>query len=106
MDEQELFSALSNPTRRAILRWMKEAPAHFKIATGSASGGAPGSTPGEVCVSAIQQKTGLSQSTVSAYMAALQRAGLVQARRRGQWTFYRRDEAAIAAFAEALKQEL
>ncbi len=102
MDEQELFSALSNPTRRAILRWMREAPAHFKIATGSA----PGSAPGEVCVSAIQEKTGLSQSTVSAYMAALQRAGLVQARRRGQWTFYRRDEAAIAAFADALKRGL
>ena len=98
MDEQELFSALSNPTRRAILRWMKDAPSHFKIATESA--------PGEVCVSAIQEKTGLSQSTVSAYMAALQRAGLVQARRRGQWTFYHRDEEAIATFADALKRGL
>lgn len=98
MDEHDKFSALSNPTRRAILTWMKDVPGSF--------GTVGGAEEGEVCVSAIQRKTGLSQSTVSAYMAALERAGLVMSKRRGQWTFFRRDEGAIAAFARKLSEEL
>ena len=57
-------------------------------------------------MSEIQRETNLSQSTVSAYMAALERAGLVTSERRGQWTFFRRDERAIAAFARKLAKDL
>ncbi|WP_425491913.1 ArsR/SmtB family transcription factor [Kaustia mangrovi] len=54
----------------------------------------------------IQEKAGLSQSTVSNYMGLLRQAGLVRAERHGQWTFYRRDEEAIRAFLKALGDEL
>ena len=50
----------------------------------------------------IQAKTGLAQSTVSAYMAELHRAGLVHATRVGKWTHYRRDEARIARSSSVL----
>ena len=55
-----------------------------------------------VCVSSIQEGVGLSQSTVSDYLATLQRAGLVEARRIGQWTYYKRNEANISAFAKLI----
>jgi ArsR family transcriptional regulator len=59
-----------------------------------------------VCVSHIQAKTGLAQSTVSAYMASLQRAGLVRATRVGKWTHYRRDEERIAELVDVLGRSL
>jgi ArsR family transcriptional regulator len=43
---------------------------------------------------------------VSDYLATLQRAGLVEARRIGQWTYYKRNEAAISALAEIIGKEL
>ena len=54
-----------------------------------------------VCVGKFVEKTGLSQSTVSAYMDSLQRAGLVTARRRGQWTFYERNDETIADLVQS-----
>lgn len=39
-------------------------------------------------------------------MFIIQRAGLVEARRNGQWTYYRRNEAAITALARQIEQEL
>lgn len=51
-----------------------------------------------MCVSLIQKKSGLSQSTISSYLALLTRAGLVRAKREGQWTYYQRDEEAIRSF--------
>jgi len=99
MNEHDAFAALSNPTRRDILRAMKTPATSF-----SQSG--DGDARNGVCVSAIQARTGLSQSTVSAYMAALHRAGLVKAERRGQWTFYQRDEEGIATFRRTIVEEL
>ncbi|MCG8691309.1 MAG: metalloregulator ArsR/SmtB family transcription factor [Minwuiales bacterium] len=98
MNDQDIFSALSNPTRRKILAWMRD--------ISGALGERAGAESNEVCVSEIQRKTNLSQSTVSAYMAALERAGLVTAERRGQWTFFKRDERAISAFARKIAEEL
>ena len=59
-----------------------------------------------VCVSLIQKRSGLSQSTVSSYLALLTRAGVVKAKRVGQWTYYRRDEAAIRRFLDDLTATL
>ena len=59
-----------------------------------------------MCVSLIQQKSGLSQSTVSSYLALLTRAGLVTAKRVGQWTYYRRNEDAIRRFVRELEAAL
>ena len=59
-----------------------------------------------VCVGLIQQKAGTSASTMSAHLAILQRAGFLRATRRGQWTYYRRDEDRIRAFTERLHRDL
>lgn len=42
-----------------------------------------------ICVCDFTEAFGLSQSTVSHHMARLRDAGLVEAARRGIWTYYR-----------------
>ena len=59
-----------------------------------------------VCAGLIDERTGLSQSTVSAHLATLQRAGLITSRRVGQWIFYKRDEETIQAFLDHMNQGL
>ncbi|MFI9593950.1 ArsR/SmtB family transcription factor [Nonomuraea sp. NPDC052265] len=59
-----------------------------------------------VCVTHIQARVGLAQSTVSAYLSELQRAGLVRATRVGKWTHYRRDERRIAQLVATLGHTL
>jgi len=88
-----ILKALSHPVRRDMLAWLKEPEKHF----------AGQEHPLEMGVCAGQfARCGLSQSSVSAHLAALSDAGLVTPRRVGQWVFYKRDEDAIAAFRAAL----
>ncbi len=100
MDLLEIFKALSNRTRLEILKGLKDPAKNF-----------PPQDEGDVdkvgvCVSSIQEGVGLSQSTVSDYLAILQRAGLVEVRRIGQWTYYKRNEATLSAFAEIIEKDL
>jgi ArsR family transcriptional regulator len=97
----EVFKALANPVRLQVLRWLREPERHFPVEQAIADPHEVG-----VCVSHIQAKTGLAQSTVSAYMASLERAGLVRSTRVGKWTHYRRDEERIARLVEALGRSL
>ncbi len=99
MDITKTIAALNNPTRRQILEWLKvrsnfppPLPEHAEL--------------DGVCVAYIQEKAGLSQSTISSYMGLLKDAGLVISERHGQFTFYRRNEEAIAAFLSAVEKEL
>ncbi|GAA4064957.1 MULTISPECIES: ArsR/SmtB family transcription factor [Actinomadura] len=93
--------ALSNPVRLQLLQWLREPERHFPMDQAIADPAEVG-----VCVSHIQARAGLAQSTVSAYMAELQRAGLVRATRVGKWTHYKRDEQRIAQFVAALGKTL
>ena len=100
MELLEIFKALSNPTRLEILKGLKDPVKNF-----------PPQDEGDVhtvgvCVSSIQEGIGLSQSTVSGYLATLQRVGLVDVRRIGQWTYYKRNEAAISALADIIGKDL
>lgn len=100
MDLLDIFKALSNRTRLEILKRLKDPANNF-----------PPQDEGDVhkvgvCVSSIQEGIGLSQSTVSDYLATLQRAGLVDVQRVGQWTYYKRNEEAIAALAKFIGKEL
>ena len=100
MDLLDIFKALSNRTRLEILKRLKDPANNF-----------PPQDEGDVhtvgvCVSSIQEGVGLSQSTVSDYLATLQRAGLVDVQRVGQWTYYKRNEEAIAALAKFIGKEL
>jgi DNA-binding transcriptional ArsR family regulator len=91
-----VLKALSNETRLQILEWLKDPRASF----GSQEVG--DFDEDGVCVSLIQKKIGLSQSTTSHFLAILNRAGLVRSKRIGQWTYFQRDEEAIRRFTEAL----
>lgn len=91
--------ALANETRLSILEWLKDPAAHFAIPAGE-------TLDHGVCAGLIQQRAGTSASTVSAHLAVLHRAGFLQATRRGQWIYYRRDEDRIRAFTAELDRTL
>jgi DNA-binding transcriptional ArsR family regulator len=100
MDPIIIFKALSNDTRLQILDWLKEPEKHFPSQEGGDS------KKIGVCVSHIQEKAGLSQSTVSQYLLMLQRAGLLEANRLGQWTYYKRNEPALQELSVFIKDQL
>ncbi|KAB8188005.1 ArsR/SmtB family transcription factor [Microbispora catharanthi] len=97
----DALRALSNPVRLQLLMWLREPERHFPLEEAIADPAEVG-----VCVSHIQARAGLAQSTVSAYMAELQRAGLVKATRVGKWTHYKRDEQRIARLVATLGETL
>jgi len=80
----EVFKALASEHRREILRLLG--------ATTPEAGRACCSTD-EVCACDISGHLGLSASTVSHHMSVLRKAGLVDGRKDGLWTYYtlRRD---------------
>ncbi len=98
MDLDEIIKALANPTRREILAWLKTPEAEFCEQEFRFEHG--------VCSGKIFARAKLSQSTVSAHLAVLQKAGLVSTTKIGQWVFYKRNEEAIAAFLAAMRDAL
>ncbi|MFS0828406.1 ArsR/SmtB family transcription factor [Pseudomonas phoenicis] len=98
LDLDDIIKALAHPLRRDILAWLKDPATQFPDQYHSIEHG--------VCAGQIDQRCGLSQSTVSAHLATLQRAGLVRSRKVGQWHFFQRDEATIQAFLQALAEQL
>jgi ArsR family transcriptional regulator len=98
-DLLEVCKALANPTRLQIMGWLRNPAEHF----------APQADPMDevgVCVKQIQEKAGISQSTASQFMSVLQRAGLVESARIGQWTYYRRNDARIRELPDLLSSAL
>lgn len=99
MEQVDIFKALSNQTRLQMLEWLKEPEINF---------------PGQqeygyeqgVCVGQLQAKANLTQSTVSEYLSILQRAGFIKATRKGQWTYYKRDEAAFERLSKLISTTL
>jgi ArsR family transcriptional regulator len=81
--------ALANERRLQILVWLKDPRAHF-----------PPQVDGDlvkdgVCGVLIARKLAISQPTASEHLKILAAAGLIRGKRIKQWTFYKRDEAAI-----------
>lgn len=101
IDVTEVLKAINNPIRLEILHWLKNPSVNFEVAEQLVDADIDG-----VCVSIIQEKAKLSQSTVSSYLATLQRAQLVTSKRIGPWTYYQRNEQQIAAFLVQLNQQL
>jgi DNA-binding transcriptional ArsR family regulator len=98
LDVDAIYKALANPVRREILACLREPQAHFADQEFPLDHG--------VCAGKIDAHCELSQSTVSAHLAALQKAGLVTSRRVGQWVFFKRNEAVIEAFLALMNQQL
>lgn len=104
MEPIELFKVLSNETRVNILKWLKEPEKNFPKQQSHLPKEV--SIEGGVCVGDIQEKANASQSTVSHYLTMMQKAGLLESVRYGQWTYYRRNEETIRQLAEFLKTEI
>ena len=86
--------AVVDPTRRRILQALKERGAN---SIGKDVG---------LCASDIELRVHLSQPTISHHMSILTRAGLVEAKKLGQWMWYRRDESALREFVRELRESL
>ena len=91
------LKALASDKRLKILDWLKDVQANFP----PQEHGDP-VTEG-ACNLFIVEKLGVSQPTGSRHLKVLVDAGLVVATRRKGWTYYRRDEDAIAAIAERMR---
>lgn len=96
-DAVEALKALANPARLQIMNWLRNPNDEFAEWEPIADRDEVG-----VCVSHLQAKSGLAQSTVSAYMTTLERADLVRSTRIGKWIHYRRNEDAMSRLAEML----
>jgi DNA-binding transcriptional ArsR family regulator len=98
MDIDAIHKALANPVRREILAWLNEPRAYFSEQDFPLENG--------VCAGQIYARCDMSQSTVSAHLATLHKAGLITSKRVGQWIFFKRDDAVINAFLEQLHRTL
>jgi len=108
MNINKALKALSNETRLQILYWLKAPGIHFSELLLQCDPDKQGLNLDEigVCVGLIQHKAGLSQSTISHYLALLLDANLVKCYRKGQWTYYQRNEKGIAELLSVLKTNL
>ena len=93
--------AIADPTRRQILQALKEGGAEVKATRHGA--GAMGPC---LCAGDIEERVRLSQPTISHHMAILTQAGLVEATKKGQWRWYRRNEKAIRLVVKTLRGKL
>jgi len=92
----KLFRALANENRLLILNWLKRPTRHF-----------PPQRDGDlekdgVCGLLIARKLKVSHPTASEHLKILAQAGLVRGKKIKQWTFYKRNEARIAALKRSI----
>jgi ArsR family transcriptional regulator len=96
----EILKALANERRLEILEWLKDPRAHFREQQWGDL------VEDGVCGLFITEKLGVSQPTASQHLTILVNAGLLTPKRIKQWTFYRRDEAAIGQATATLMRQL
>ncbi|HVW53464.1 MULTISPECIES: helix-turn-helix domain-containing protein [unclassified Trinickia] len=98
IDANRIHKALANPLRREILAWLRIPADAFPQGHVDLGRGVP--------AHAIQARSGLAQSTVSAHLAVLVEAGLLVSTRVGQWMFLSRNEEVIRTFSEQIRLHL
>ena len=92
VDRLEQFKALASDVRLSILGWLAEPDVHFlHQVTGK---------PSEigVCVTLLTEKLDMAQPTVSRHLELLRRAGFLTVNKIGRWSFFQRNDAAVADF--------
>ncbi len=94
----EIGKCLANPTRMQIMEWLKAPEKNFP----------PHETLKHfndgVCVTYIQEKAKLSQSTISTYLNNMEKCGLLLMTRHGKWSYFKRNEQTIIDFCTYLTQ--
>lgn len=100
VDLESVLKALASERRLQILEWLKDPEAHF-----------PQQEHGDpiehgACNQFIVDKLGVSQPAASRHLKVLVDADLVIATPRKGWTYYRRNEDAIADLTRRLSNDL
>ena len=95
-----VMKVLGNERRLSVLSWLADPVGNF-----------PPQTDGDlvtdgVCLVYIADKLGISQPSASKHMELLTSIGCVDPTPIGRWTFYRRNEAGIAAALTAIADSL
>ena len=96
LNTDRVLRAIASERRLLILEWLRAPTEHF-----------PPQVDGDltrdgVCGVLIARKLGVSHPTVSEHLKILAEAGLIRGKRIKQWTFYKRNEAKIAALKRSL----
>ncbi len=94
------LKALASPARLLVLQYLKNPAKHFSPQVDG------GFDIEGVCADYFRQKLGIAAATASRHLTILSEAKLIIATRKKGWTFYRRDEGAIAQFVQQLKVNL
>lgn len=99
-DRLEQTKALGSDARLSILEWLADPDTHFSHqATGRPSDIG-------VCVTLLTSKLEMAQPTVSRHLELLRRAGFLSVNKIGRWSFFMRNEAAIADYKAWLNDSL
>jgi len=98
--KEKRLKALANAHRLQILSLLKEPVKNF-----------PPQVDGDlvkdgVCAIFIEEKLGLAQPTTAQHLKALVDSGFLIPKRIKRWTFYKRDERAIAGFLAELSSDV
>lgn len=91
--QAEMFKALSDPTRLRLVKLLNECEA------GICKGG-------PLCVNALANQLGVTQSAVSQHLRILRQTGLVRGERRGSFMHYALDPNGLDKYKTALRETL
>ena len=99
-NRDDQIKALASDTRMEVLRVLHDPMDHFSHQESA--------DPAEtgVCVQLIAAHFSVSQPTMSRHIELLKRAGFLVTQRQQKWTYCSRNEAALAEYAEWLKESL
>jgi len=91
--QADIFKALSDPTRLRLIKLLNECE------PGICSGG-------PLCVNALANRLGVTQSAVSQHLRILRQAGLVRGERHGSFMHYALDPKGLDKCKTALRETL
>jgi DNA-binding transcriptional ArsR family regulator len=96
MDMNRISAALACPKRLSIMTWLKAPADHFppQVHADLKEVG--------VCGVFFADKLQVTPATASAHLRILLDAGLVGSTRVGKWTYFKRNDAVLQAFSDAL----
>lgn len=99
-DAEKGLKALASAHRLHILALLKDPRANF-----------PPQVDGDlvkdgVCAVFIEEKLGLAQPTTAQHLKVLVEAGFLIPKRIKKWTFYKRDQNALATFFRSIRKDI
>ena len=100
MLDVRVVKALASDKRLQVLSWLKDPRAHFRPQVDGDL------VKDGVCAIFIEERLKLAQPTTAQHLKALVEAGFLIPRRIKRWTFYRRDERALASFLKELETDV